>query len=129
MTPAARQLLDRVVIEHLSHGGTQNGELTVTYDNFVAYGLSSRRLTAQAIRVAVALGFLDVTVKGIRSFGGARRASQYGLSWLPRSDRTPASNRWQFIATEADAKEAIRKVRKSFSARSLAETPPVRVAA
>jgi hypothetical protein len=111
MTPTARQVLDRVVIEHMSHAGTQNGELIVTYDHFAQYGLSSRRLTSAGIRIALALGFLDIAIKGVRSFGGARRASQYALTWLPRADRTPASNRWRSIATDAEAKAIVRITR------------------
>ena len=111
----ARGVIDRIVLEHLAHGGTQNGELTVTYDDFAAYGLSSRRMTAQAIRIAVALGFIDVTMKGRRSFGGARLPSQYGVTWLPRGDRTVASNRWSQIATDADAAAIVRASRASLS--------------
>jgi hypothetical protein len=107
LTSNARRVLDRIMIEHMSHGGTQNGELIVTYDDFVRFGLSSRRATAQGIRIAVALGFLDVTIRGMRSYGGARRASRYGLTWLPRSDRTPASNRWRSIRSAEDARAVV----------------------
>ena len=50
--------------------------------------------------MAVGLGFLDVTLKGRRSYGGARQPSQYGLTWLPRRDGSPASNRWATPAPE-----------------------------
>ena len=46
----ARRVLERVILEHMAHGGTQNGDLTVTYDDFALNGLSSRRITGQAIR-------------------------------------------------------------------------------
>jgi hypothetical protein len=107
----ARHVIDRVMLEHMAHAGTANGELTVTYDDFAQYGLSSRRMTAQSIRIAIALGFLDVVEPGVRSFGAARRATRYGLTWLPRRDRTPASNRWKRIATTGAAKQAIRFAR------------------
>ncbi len=107
LTLPARKVIDRVVIEHFAHGGTQNGQLVVTYDDFVGYGLSSRRITAQAIRIAVALGFLDIAMRGVRAFGSARRPSRYGLTWLPRSDRTPASNRWRSIVTKEDARRLV----------------------
>jgi hypothetical protein len=31
---AARKALDRIEIEHLDHGGAENGKLPVTYRNF-----------------------------------------------------------------------------------------------
>lgn len=108
MPLAARQVVERVVLEHMAHGGTQNGELQVTYDDFAKYGLSSRRATAQAIRIAAALGFLEVTLKGRRSYGGARLASRYGLTWLPRCDRTPASNQWRCVSSPEAAKAMAR---------------------
>ncbi len=105
MPLCARLVLERVLIEHMAHAGTQNGELTVTYDDFVRFGLSSRPAAARGIRIAVGLGFLDVTRRGRRSFGGVRQASQYGIAWLPRSDGTLASNRWRKIVTREQAAE------------------------
>ena len=104
MPLSARRVVERVILENMAHGGTQNGDLAVTYDDFAHFGLSSRRATAAAIRVAEALGFLDITVQGRRAYGGRRVPSRYGLTWLPRCDRTPASNRWRQIATRAEAK-------------------------
>jgi hypothetical protein len=116
MPLSARRVVDRVVLEHLAHGGTQNGELVVTYDDLARFGLSSRRATAAAIRIAVSLGFLDITVRGRRAFGGARLPSRYGLTWLPKCDRTPASNRWRGIATRAEAKQIARAAAVSTKA-------------
>ena len=91
------------------HGGTENGQLIVTYDDFVRYGLR-RRSIANAVRTAVALGFLDVTTRGGRSFGIARQPSAYGLTWLPRCDWTPASNRWKSIATKREAIDIVKSM-------------------
>jgi hypothetical protein len=113
MPLAARRVLDRVVLEHMAHGGTRNGELQVTYDDFKRYGLSSRRATAQAIRVAVALGFLDVTTQGRRSYGGSTLPSRYGLTWLLRCDLTSASNRWRIVRSLEAAKQIVRSVART----------------
>jgi hypothetical protein len=106
MTLPARRVVERVVIEHMKHGGTRNGALIVTYDDFERFGLR-RKSVPDAIRIAVALGFLDVTSRGRRSHGIARRASTYGITWLPRCDCTPASNRWRRINDAAEAKRLI----------------------
>ena len=36
---AARKALDRIEIEHMNHGGAQNGQLPVTYRDFEAWGI------------------------------------------------------------------------------------------
>ena len=100
MSLAARKIVERVAIEHMGHGGTLNGSLIVTYDDFETFGVR-RKSIAPAIKKAVALGFLDVTGKGHRSHGIGRRPSTYGITWLPRCDGTPASNRWRKIKEAA----------------------------
>jgi hypothetical protein len=39
LSRAAHQVLARIEIEHAHHGGTDNGHLPVTYEQFVEYGL------------------------------------------------------------------------------------------
>ena len=55
------------------------------------------------------LGLLDITLRGRRSYGGARQASRYGLTWLPRCDGTPASNRWRRIKSKGHAEAVIQE--------------------
>jgi hypothetical protein len=50
----ARRCLDRIEIEHLRHGGKENGRLPVTYDQFIEYGVMSRRFIGPALRELVA---------------------------------------------------------------------------
>lgn len=99
---AARQVLDRVILEHMNHAGTENGNLPVTYDDFEGFGVR-RKSIKKAIDLCVALGFLDVVTPGVRSYGSARRPTRYGITWLPRADRTPASNRWKRIKNREEA--------------------------
>jgi hypothetical protein len=42
MTLPARHVVERVAIEHMKHGGTQNGALIVTYDDFEVTGANFR---------------------------------------------------------------------------------------
>jgi hypothetical protein len=107
MPIGARRVVDRIVLENMAHAGTRNGSLIVTYDDFIEFGLASRRATASAIRTASELGFIDVVERGRRCFGGVRRPSQYGLTWLDRSDGTARSNRWRTIASRGEAKARI----------------------
>jgi hypothetical protein len=56
---SARRVLDRLDIEFAHHGGTDNGRLPVTYDDFERYGID-RHAIAPAIREVAALGFVEV---------------------------------------------------------------------
>ena len=40
----ARRVLDRLEIEHLNHGGKENGQLRVSYEQFEALGIHKRHL-------------------------------------------------------------------------------------
>ena len=42
----ARLVIDRVMIEHMLHAGTENGNLAVTYADFVAFGCRRGALAA-----------------------------------------------------------------------------------
>jgi hypothetical protein len=109
LTAPAKRVIERILIEHMHHAGTENGELIVTFDDFQAFGVS-RRAIKSAIQVAVRLGFIDVTFRGIRSHGAARRPSKYSITWLPRNDATPPTNRWKSILTEEQAEAAVKAV-------------------
>ncbi len=106
--------LSRVMLEHLAHGGAENGSLKVTHADLAAYGVPDGR-QAEAIREAVALGFLHVVEQGGRCFGSAKRASRYRLTWLPvRTDETtwPATNEWKAIKSAEDARVALEGLKK-----------------
>src|SRR5680860_540719 len=60
---AARRVLDRVMIEHIAHGGSMNGLLVVTFNDFVKFGIRRGTLSS-AIQEAAATGLLIVTEKG-----------------------------------------------------------------
>ncbi len=94
---AARRVIDRIISEHMGQGGKENGRLIVTYDDFHAYGIRRQSLS-DAIELAIKLGFVDLTVRGRRSAGANRTPSMYGLTWLPRHDWTPPSDRWKTVS-------------------------------
>ena len=55
----ATRVMHRIEIEHLAHGGAENGKLIVTYDQLVEWGVD-RKAIAPAIRELTALGFLGI---------------------------------------------------------------------
>jgi hypothetical protein len=67
---AALRALYRIEVELSNHGGNENGELPVTFQQFEEWGVR-RHSIASAIRELEALGFIEVTQHG---YGGAAQA-------------------------------------------------------
>jgi len=88
----ARRILDRLELEHLRHGGAENGALPCTYSDFVAAGVR-RASVSLAIRQCAALGFLEVTHRGGRSNAEYRNPSRYRTDLPERSGHKRASDR------------------------------------
>lgn len=109
-------ILTRVVLEHLYHGGRENGRLVVTYSDLESFG-ARRQSIAVTLDVLVALGWLDVVEKGGRSWADIRRPSRYALTWLPRADGTPASNKWKTAKDLAAATAIVRRAQHGYKSR------------
>lgn len=75
---SAHRVLDRIQIEFAHHGGTENGRLPVTYDQFCEYGLH-RHAIGPAIRELVALGFIEMTERGRHGNGEFRTPNRFRL--------------------------------------------------
>jgi hypothetical protein len=111
--------LNRIMVEHMAHAGTENGQLIVTYDDFAGYGIR-RPSIGSAIKELECLGW--ITVKRGRSYDGTKEPNLFYLTWLPNSvDRSLPTNRWKAIDSEhveayrerLKANKARRRVRKS----------------
>jgi hypothetical protein len=103
----AMKVVLRIGLEHLKHGGVENGNLPVTYQDFVRWGVR-RNSIHEAQLVAIHLGLVDRTSIGeVPWRGDIRRPSTFGLTWLPQHNGIPPSNRWTRIRTDLDAKQAI----------------------
>ncbi len=94
LSQPAKQCLFRICIENMNHAGRENGALTVTYDDFVAYGVR-RSSIAEAIRELEEAGFLADTFRGGLAHGVAKVASRYRLTWLADRDGRKATNDWR----------------------------------
>src|SRR5215831_10216699 len=57
MSLSAHRIISRIEIEHANHGGLENGNLPVTKQDFMDYGMDHDAV-APAIREAEALGFI-----------------------------------------------------------------------
>ncbi|MCJ2106991.1 hypothetical protein MKK70_16725 [Methylobacterium sp. E-041] len=117
MSGNARLVVDRIAIEHMSHAGTLNGALPVTFDNFEQFGIR-RGSIVSAINEAVAMGFVDLVEKGTRGYGDLPgKPNLFRLSWLPTATGEPANARWRRFQTLASAERAAKQVRQSAAAR------------
>jgi hypothetical protein len=94
LSRAARLVIDRVILEHMAHAGTENGNLIVTYHDFERFGIRRGSLKV-AISEAVERGLIIVTEKGRASVGPDRWPSKYALGWLPLRDGSAPPNRWK----------------------------------
>jgi hypothetical protein len=112
---SARRVLDRIEIEHMRHGGAQNGRLPVTYDDFVHYGIH-RHAIAPAIRQCEALGFLEVAQRGHAGNAEYRSPNHFRLTYLNfMGGRGPPTNEWSRIETieaATDRRTLIRRPKK-----------------
>jgi hypothetical protein len=101
LSPNGLRVIVRVMIEHMRHAGTENGNLIVTHDDFIDYGIR-RNSVADAIKNANASGFLD-SRRGKRSYGKHRRPTVHTLTWLPvNGDFTTITNRWKTRSKELE---------------------------
>lgn len=104
MTANARRLIDRVMLEHMAHGGAENGALPVTYDDLKAWGVR-RNSIAPTIAEAAALGLITHQPGRAAHVAGRGHPQTFRLAWLPDRDGGPALEGWRRFGTVAEAVE------------------------
>lgn len=100
---SAHRALDRIEIEFGHHGGTDNGHLPVTFQDFEDYGIH-RHSIAPAIRELEALGFIEVTERGRAGNSEYRKANRFRITYRPVQPQA-ATNEWRRIETLERAEE------------------------
>jgi hypothetical protein len=93
-----RRLIDFLLIEHMRHGGKQNGDLLAPRRQLVEFGIGEHFISS-AIDEVERLGLVDCN-RGI-----GRRASTYALTWLPLRNGATPSNRWREKSAVEHSKE------------------------
>ncbi|ODT22156.1 MAG: hypothetical protein ABS35_15485 [Kaistia sp. SCN 65-12] len=89
-----RRMIERLEIEHLRHGGLKNGELFVSFNQFVEFGIS-RRSIKPAQTLGKALGLLDVVQDHNLAQGSIRAPNAYRLTYVPAAGATSPSDDWR----------------------------------
>lgn len=109
---AALRVISRVEIELAHHGGKDNGKLPVTYDNFQDYGID-RHAIGPAIREAVALGFLEITVAGRAGNAEWRAPNLFRITFRPaKGVPGDGSHEWRQIDNKNTAVSVAKAARK-----------------
>jgi hypothetical protein len=84
----SRRFVDFLLIEHMRHGGKDNGRLVAPRRQLIAFGIHAHFVSA-AIDEAERVGLIDCK-RGI-----GRGPNVYGLTWLPRGPGEPPTDRWR----------------------------------
>jgi len=103
---SAHRVLSRIEIEWAHHGGQDNGQLPVTFDDFERYGVN-RHAIGPALAELEALGFIVVTEKGKKALAADyRRPNKFLLTSRPTHKGADPLHNWKRFKTmeEAQAK-------------------------
>jgi hypothetical protein len=106
MSHQCRKLIDALMTEWANHGGQENGNLKVPYDQLQARGLRRETILDDVVE-AKALGIIQL-VRGQRSYGSRRSPNVYRLTWLGTLDGLPPTNEWRAIKTKHEADVRVR---------------------
>lgn len=80
----AFKILTFLKLEHVRHGGAENGRLMAPHRQLTAQGISPRKIKP-ALEMLEAFGIIRCTSDGER-LGGRPNAATYALQWLPTCD-------------------------------------------
>ena len=106
LSRAAHQCLSRIEIELADHGGNDIDELPVTFDDFEGYGVH-RGAICQALAELEALGFIDVTERGVAAHAAEnRRPNKFRLLTRPWEKSAAYRPRWERFKSLKEAQAA-----------------------
>ena len=111
LSVSAHMVISRIEIELAHHGGNDNGQLPVTVDQFVEYGMH-RSSVAPAIREAEALGFIRVE-RGRGGNADYHRPNKFYLTFSNwrGAKAEPPSHDWKRIKSMDEAQRIAREAR------------------
>lgn len=105
-------MVDRILLEHIGHGGLTNGALAVTHDDSKRHGVRANSVLP-AIEEAIALGLIRRVREGQRAWGAFKgRAALFGLTWFGMVDGRPPSNDWKRFGSLEEAEQAAKNARQ-----------------
>jgi hypothetical protein len=106
LTLEGYKVVTRIAIEHMLHGGRDNGSLIIPYHDF---GMHPRQI-AKGLGAVEALGIIEIK-RGRGGNGEFKAPSTYRLTWLSASG-LPPTNEWLKIVSLEDAKTTLKSIEK-----------------
>ncbi len=112
------RLIAFLLIEHMNHAGTENGNLKATHEQLRAYGLSANSIR-DAIEEAEFIGLIRFNRGG--RWAGSNQPSQFRLTFQPDRDGNSPTNEWKRRTEEEirrwhEGRKARRKCRRNQKA-------------
>jgi hypothetical protein len=95
-----KRVLERLEIEHLRHGGYKNGELYVSFNQFVECGIS-RRSISPVLKLGEELGLLETVRNSEMVQSDIRAPNAYRLTYVPAVDKKTPSDEWRRLSKES----------------------------
>jgi hypothetical protein len=118
---AAHRALIRIELEHMAHGGSENGKLPVTYKDLERCGIHPNAI-APALRELEALGIIETTRRGYGGAAEVREPSLYRLTYVMawNAGRTDGAGTHEYLQfkTREDAGKAAQEARKAVDPRN-----------
>jgi hypothetical protein len=105
------RLLDFLMIEHMNHGGNENGNLVATHTQLREYGLNANAIR-EAVEEAAFLGLIRFERGG--RWAGSNQPSRYRLTFLAGHDDNKPTNEWKRVTDQQIEQwfEGRRKIRR-----------------
>lgn len=94
-----KKIIERLEIEHLRHGGFNNGELYVSYLQLVDFGLSKRSIKP-VLQLGEDLGLIEVIQRDEAVQGDIRPANAYRLTYVPAKGKENPTDEWKLISSD-----------------------------
>lgn len=101
-----RRVLDFLMLEHLAHGGKENGNLAAPHRQLAAFGVT-KDYVAPALDTLIRLGFVRRTFEGLRLADNGKPA-RFALTWLPTKGDgflEPPTHDWKRVLGELARQE------------------------
>ena len=81
LKPIEARILAVIEIEHMRHGGVENGRLIVTRRQFEKRGIHKDAI-APGLRALEALGFIEIMERGVAGVGDHVQAHRFRLTYV-----------------------------------------------
>ena len=113
LEPIEVRILAAIEIEHMRHGGNENGRLIVTRRQLEGRQIPLKKI-APGLRALVELGFIEITQRGAAGIGDHAQAHRFRLTYVQPNP----TDEWRKFRDPAMARAVAETARQSADIRS-----------